>query len=200
MAETIVPVVHGGRRSSYWVSVALHTLAATAAATLVGLVLGFAGMLIGAHWGALAAAALASVALLYALREAAGLPIPIPDRHRQVPDWWRTFFSPPVAALLYGLGLGVGFFTFLTYGTFVVVAAAALLSGDPLLAAALCAPFGLARGLSVTVSRRAESGEAAAAVVDGLERRALTGRPRAVNALALAAIALAALASLPGLG
>jgi hypothetical protein len=199
MAETIVPVVHGGRRSSYWVTVALHTLAATAAAALLGLALGLAGMLMGAPWGALGAAALASTALLYVLREGFGVPIPIPDRHRQVPDWWRSFFSPPVAALLYGLGLGVGFLTFLTYGTFVVVAAAALLSGDPLLAIALCAPFGLARGLSVTVSRRAESGEAAAAVVDRLERRALGRMPRAVNALALAAIALAALASLAGM-
>jgi hypothetical protein len=192
MAETIVPVVHGGRRSSYWATVALHTLAATAAAATLGLVLGLAGMILGAPWGALGAAALALTAALYALREAFGLPVPIPDRRRQVPDWWRTFFSPPAAAFLYGLGLGVGFLTFLSYGTFVAVAVAALLSGDPLLAIALCAPFGLARGLSVTVTHRAENGEAAAAVVDRLERAALRRQARAVNVLALAAIALAA--------
>jgi hypothetical protein len=197
MAETIVPVVHGGRRSSYWATVALHTLAATAAAATLGLVLGLAGALLGAPWGALGAVVLALVAALYALREAFGLPVPIPDRHRQVPDWWRTFFSPPAAAFLYGLGLGVGFVTFLTYGTFVAVATAALVSGDPLLGIALCAPFGLARGLSVTVTRRAESAEAAAAVVDRLERLALRRLPRVVNVLALTAIALAAVATAP---
>jgi hypothetical protein len=195
MAETIVPVVHGGRRSSYWATVALHTLAATAAAAALGLVLGLAGMLAGAPWGALGAAALALTAALYALREAFGLPVPIPNSRRQVPDWWRTFFSPPAAAVLYGLGLGVGFMTFLGYGTFVAVAAAALVSGDPLLGMALCAPFGLARGLSVTVTRRAADGETAAAVVDRLERAALGRVPRTLNALALAAIALTAAAT-----
>jgi hypothetical protein len=195
MAETIVPVVHGGRRSSYWATVALHTLAATAASATLGLVLGLTGMLLGAPWGALGAALLALIAALYAFRDALGLPVPLPDRRRQVPDWWRSFFSPPAAAVLYGLGLGVGFLTFLTYGTFVAVAAAALVSGDPLLGIALCAPFGLARGLSVTVTRRAEDGEAAAAVVDRLERAALRRLPRVVNVLALASIALAAAAS-----
>jgi hypothetical protein len=192
MAETIVPVVHGGKRSSYWATVAVHTLAAGTAAAAVGLALGLTGMVLGAPWGAVGAAALALTAALYALREAVGLPVPIPDRRRQVPDWWRTFFSPPTAAILYGLGLGVGFLTFLTYGTFVAVAAAALVSGDPLLGIALCAPFGLARGLSVTVTRRAADGEAAAAVVDRLERAAVRPLPRAANAVALAAVALAA--------
>jgi hypothetical protein len=192
MAETIVPVVHGGRRSSYWVTVTLHTFAATAGAAALGLALGLAGMALGAPWGAIGAGALTLTGALYALREAFGLPVPIPDRHRQVPDWWRSFFSPPGTAFLYGLGLGVGFLTFLTYGTFVAVAAAALVSGDPLLGVVLCAPFGLARGLSVTVTRRARSGEDAAAVVDRLERAALGRLPRAVNAGALAAVSVAA--------
>ncbi len=35
----------------------------------------------------------------------------VPQLRRQVPDWWREFFSWPIAAVLYGAGLGVGFFT-----------------------------------------------------------------------------------------
>ena len=50
---------------------------------------------------------------------------PVPQLRRQVPDWWRTFFSPPVTAFLYGAGLGIGFLTFLATGALVVVTLAA---------------------------------------------------------------------------
>jgi hypothetical protein len=192
MAETIVPVVHGDRRDNYWATVALHTAAAAVAAGALGAALGAVGWALSAPWGAAGLVAVALAAALYAARAAFGLPIPIPDRHRQVPDWWRTFFSPPTAAVLYGLGLGVGFLTFLTFGTFVAVAVAALVCGDPLLGAAMCAPFGLARGLSVTVSRHARSAADAALVVDRLQGGARRTFARAANACVLAALALAA--------
>lgn len=193
MVETIAPVVHGGRRKSYWGSVALHSVAATAAAAAVGALLGAAGMGLRAPWGATSFVALASIAALYALRESFRLPIPVPDRHRQVPEWWRTFYSPPVAATLYGLGLGVGFLTYLSFGTYVAVAAAALLFGDPLLGAALCAPFGLARGLSVVAWSLGTSSPNDTLV--RIENLSNTKAPRVVNALALGAIAIAALVS-----
>jgi hypothetical protein len=194
MVETIVPVVHGGRRRRYWQAVALHALGAVVAAAALGALLGALGALLSAPWGTAGLIALAAVAALYALREAVGLPVPVPDRHRQVPDWWRTFFSPRVASLLYGVGLGVGFLTFLTFGTFVAVATAAVVSGDPLLGAALCAPFGIARALSVTIAARTESTEAAAALVDRLEEVAVTPVPRAANAAVLLAVAASAAA------
>ena len=46
-------------------------------------------------------------------RASSGLPVPVPQLRRQVPDWWRTFFPPHVAAFLYGIGLGPGFLTYL---------------------------------------------------------------------------------------
>jgi hypothetical protein len=193
MAETIVPVVHGERRASYRFTVFVHAGAATAAAGAFGAALAAAGSLLSAPWGAAGAIAVGGVASLYALRELAGLPIPIPDRRRQVPDWWRTFFSAPMAGLLYGLGLGVGFLTFLSFGTFVAVAAGALASGQPLLGAAICAPFGLARGLSVAITRNAQSAEDAIAAIHGVEELAATPLPRRANGLALAAVASAAL-------
>jgi hypothetical protein len=196
MAETIVPVVHGERSGRYWETIGLHTLAATAAAGLLGLVLGLCGEVLGAPWGTLGPALVAGAAILYAAREALGVGVPIPDRRRQVPDWWRTFFSPRVAASLYGLGLGVGFLTYLTYGTFVAVAVAAFASGEPLLGALFCAPFGLSRALAVTVSSGAHSAEAAAAVVHRLEAVAARPLPHAVNAAVLAAVAFTALLTL----
>jgi hypothetical protein len=196
MVETIVPVVHGGRRTRYWQSVGLHVLGAVSAAAAFGALLGALAALLSAPWGEAGLLALAAVAALYGLREGAGLPVPIPDRLRQVPDWWRTFFSPRTASLLYGLGLGVGFLTFLSFGTFVAVAAGAIVSGDPLLGAALCAPFGLARSLSVTLASRTTSAEAAAALVDHLGGLAVTRIPRTINAIVLAAVAAVALLAL----
>jgi hypothetical protein len=189
MAETIVPVVHGERRSGYRSSVLLHVVGATLSAALLGAGLAALGMLLGAPWGDAGLVFVAAVAVLYALRVLVALPVPIPALKRQVPDWWRAFFSPRAAALMYGLGLGVGFLTFLSAGTLVAVAAAALASGSPLLGAALCAPFGVARGLSVMVSRRAESPAQAAAVVDRLERVAATPLTRAANLTVLLLVA-----------
>ena len=192
MAETITPVVHGGRKFPYWVSVALHVLGATAASATFGASLGIVGGLLGAPWGIAGLWVLASIALLYALREGLKLPIPVFDRRRQVPEWWRTFYSPPIAALLYGLGLGVGFLTFLTFGTFVAVTAGALLSGDALTGAVVCAPFGLARALSILVTARVSSGEGAALIVERLDRTGNTAAPRLANAAVLLALLVVA--------
>jgi hypothetical protein len=188
MVEAIVPVVHGKARGRYAMSVALHVLGAGASAAALGVVLGAIGGLLGAPWGSAGLVAIAGVALLYSVRESAGLPVPIPDGHRQVPEWWRSFYSPPIAAFLYGIGLGPGFFTFLTFGTFVAVGVAAVVSGSPALGAGLCAPFGLARGLSVLVSAGAHSGDDAGRVIDRLESLAATAAPRAINAAALVGV------------
>ena len=117
-----------------------------------------------------------------------GVPIPLPNARRQVPEWWRTFFSPPVAATLYGAGLGVAFATFLSFGTFVAVAAGAVAGGDPVLGALLCAPFGLARAAAVGAIgiRTTEPGSA----VTELSSLGASSIPRAVNSLALVAVAV----------
>jgi hypothetical protein len=195
MVETITPVVHGRRRGPYWRSIALHALGAGVAAAAFGAALGGIGWLLRAPWGRAGLVAVGAVAVIYVLREALGLPLPLLDRKQQVPEWWRTFYSPPVAALLYGLGLGVGFATFLTYGTFVAVAAGAVASGSPATGALVCGPFGLARAAAVAVSSRAESSEAASDSVDRLEALAATPIPRSVNAFALVTVAAAALAA-----
>ena len=196
MVETITPVVHGGRRKRYWSSVVLHALGATVAAATFGLILGGAGALLRAPWGRLGAAIVAVVAIMYTVREAFGLDIPLPERHAQVPQWWRDFFSPSLSSFLYGAGLGIGFFTFLQFGTYVAVAAAAFVSGDALIGLLVCLPFGLTRGLSVVLTARATEPEHAREVVDLLDRWGSTRWPRRVNALALGCLAAGALLTL----
>lgn len=196
MVETIAPVVHGNNRSRYFSSVALHALGATLTAAAVGGLLGAAGLVLGAPWGIAGAIAIAIVALVYGLREAFRLPVPLPDRQAQVPEWWRTFYSPQVTAFLYGAGLGIGFLTYLSFGTYVAVSAAALASGSPLVGALLCAPFGLARGLSVVIAARAGPESDGSIVVGRLDELGASSVPRLVNAAALSPVVVTALASL----
>lgn len=190
MVETIAPVVYG-KRSSYIVAVAFHTIAATLTAAGTGALLGAIGLLLGGPWGTVGAIAVAGVAFVYLLRETLGLPIPLPQARRQVPEWWRTFFSPPVAASLYGAGLGVAFLTFLSYGTFAAVAAGAVASADPLVGALICGPFGLARGLAVAaVGWRSTDPNR---TVTGVATVGSTRGPRVLNALMLAIVGALAL-------
>lgn len=189
MVTTIDPVVHGGRNRRYVLAVALHVFGATAAAGVFGAALGGVGALLGGPWRVAGPAVVAAIAGLYALREGVGLPVPVPDRHRQVPEWWRTFYSPPVASLLYGLGLGIGFLTFLTFGTYVAVATGAVASASPATGALVCGAFGLARGLSILAAGWGGGTPA----LDRLERLGATRGPRLVNAAALAALAAVAI-------
>ncbi|MDP9225846.1 MAG: hypothetical protein M3P18_18800 [Actinomycetota bacterium] len=185
MVHTITPVVNGGKTARYWLSVSLYTLGATASAAALGAVLGGAGSVIRAPWGWLGAGVIALTAAAYAARELLHAPIPIPDRHRQVPEWWRTFFSPPAAAVLYGLSLGIGFLTFLQFGTFVVVAIGAVASGSPVTGALLSGGFGLARGLGVLAGM-------SPAMQELLENGSVRAGARLANGGVLAAIVLIA--------
>lgn len=195
MVETIAPVVYG-RRARYLLAVFVHAVAAALAGGSFGALLGLVGLLLQGPWGTAGLVLVASVALLYAARELAGLPVPIFDRRQQVPDWWRTFFSPEVAAALYGAGLGIGFLTFLSFGTYVAVCVAAVASGDPLVGAAFGATFGAARGLSALASSRANDEEAAGQVVVRLESIAVGRGPRLVNGLTCLVLAIVAIASM----
>ena len=185
MVETIAPVVHEGNRSRYYTTVLLFALGATGAAALVGLVAGTLGMVLGAPWGTGRWIAVAAAALVYALREAFDLPVPVPDRHKQVPQWWRSFYSPPVTAILYGFGLGIGYLTYLSYGTYFVVTIAAFVSGDPLIGAAISAPFGLGRALSVVLANRKTGTDDRQSGIDRIDDLASTRWPKMANATTL---------------
>ena len=193
MVETISPVVHGGR--GRWLgTLTLHALGATGTAVVFGASLGWIGGSLGAPWGRPGLLALAVVATLYALGTITGLGVPVPQLRRQVPDWWRTFFGRPFAAVLYGAGLGIGFLTYLSAGTLVVVSFAALASGSPGIGALVVAPFGLVRGLSAIVAWRSITQEQSRALVDRIASTPDVTR-RVTNGVVLLTIAVVALAA-----
>jgi hypothetical protein len=192
MVQTITPVVHGGRRSRWQAAVALHVIGAGVSAAAFGAVLGTGGSILGAPWDRGGAFLVGGIALVYAAGETVGFPVPIPDRRRQVPEWWRSSFSFNASAFLYGVGLGIGFLTFVRYGTLVAVSAVAIASGDPLIGAALMAPFGLARGISVAVAWSGTSAERVQRVVDRLESLAHGPVPKVANTSLLILMGLVA--------
>ncbi|MEX2275087.1 MAG: MauE/DoxX family redox-associated membrane protein [Actinomycetota bacterium] len=200
MVETITPVVHGGRRGRWAIDVVLHVAGATAAAGLFGLALGALGAVLGAPWGAAGLVLVAGVALAYGLAEASGVRMPIPQARKQVPDWWRTFFSFPVFSFLYGAGLGVGFLTYLSRGTLLAVSAACVASGRPLVGAALMVPFGLARSAVVLLALPLRTREQATALVDRLAEASRSVWWRIANAFALLAVAATAVVAATGAG
>ena len=192
MVETITPVVYGGR-ARWAVALALHVIGATATAGLFGATLGLIGGLVEAPWGRAGALALAVVALVYALGELPRVTATVPQLRRQVPDWWRELFSWPLAATLYGAGLGVGFFTYVSHGTLVAVAVAALATGDPLVGAFIVAPFGLVRGLSAARSATVRTQQESQRLIDRLAGTPERGRSIA-NGLVLVLVATSAVA------
>jgi hypothetical protein len=190
MAETISPAVHGGRSRKYWRAVAVHVLGSSLAGAVLGLMLGFLGAALGGPWQNSGPLVVALVAAAYFLRVTAGLSVPLLHRRRQVPDWWRTFYSPAVSSFMYGIGLGAGFGTFASFGTFTAVAVAAAATGSPLRGAVLWGLFGAARGLAVLAGAGAIDAEQGAAVVDGLQRAASGRLLQALNAAALLTLAV----------
>ena len=197
MVQTITPVVHGGSRARWGLTLALHVAGAALAAGGLGAVLGAAGQTLGAPWGREGAVALAVVAALYAARELFHLPMPVPELRRQVPEWWRASFPAEAAAFLYGLGLGIGFFTYLRHGTLVAVSLAAVVIGDPWIGMAMVAPFGIARAVAVATVWRATTEDRLGEVVAGLERIGERNVRRLANGAALVAVAAVALAASP---
>ena len=187
MVETIAPVVYG-RKRDYLIGVIVHALAATLSGAAFGALLGTIGMGLGAPWGEAGLWLVAAIGTVYIARELLGVPVPLFDRKKQVPDWWRTFFPRWIAAALYGAGLGIGFLTFLGFGTYVVVSVTALVAGSPSVGALLGGLFGLARGSTSLAAARTKDEEGAAQVVFRLGSLASSRGPRAINGFAIACL------------
>lgn len=131
---------------------------AIAAAVSGAVVFGVFGMLgeavLGTGSVGMAGLAVAGgVATLYGASYLLERPLPVPSTYRQVPKLWREAFSPRTAAILYGAGLGIGFFTRVPYLTFYAALAMSLLSRDPAAAASAGMIFGLARSAPLAAFR-----------------------------------------------
>ncbi|WP_217914163.1 hypothetical protein [Miltoncostaea marina] len=174
---------------------ALARLAFAAGALTGGAVtfggLALAGAALRGEDAALAAAA--GVAALAAVVEAAGVGV-VPRIRRQVPEHWRRTMPLAVAAALYGGLLGLGFTTFVMTWAVWALAAVCLLLGSPLAGLVVGMAFGAGRAAPVALMsarRDGLGGEVMARMIAGPR---LLRRARRIDALLLAALALAAAA------
>jgi len=156
MGMTINPAVSGGRRR--WLG---HS-----AAFLLGAF--FGGLL--TLTGALAVVALAdravplhglavlgAAAIAWAALHDLGVPLPLPYRKRQVPEWLREVLPQSVVAAIFGGMLGIGFLTLFTYSTQLAVFLALPFLGSVPTMLGVVATFALGKTLVLAGVARARS-------------------------------------------
>jgi hypothetical protein len=137
-----------------WFKSALsYTAAGTVSSVIMGAALGIIGKcVIGEAVRGPAFYITASIGLILAAKEWNVLRFNLPERKCQTEKFWVHEFGFVGASLLWGLHIGLGFFTRITYSGFWLLAAIALVSGDPLFGAGLMSAYWLGRVSSVWVA------------------------------------------------
>lgn len=178
----ITPPCWGAQRythSTYIRSVSLFAAGSIVSAGIVGGICGGIGVLLMSRapmlrpvlWGLIMV-----VAALYGVAELRGEPAPVPTRHWLVPRNWGRFGKARYA-LAFGLLLGAGFFTLVTFVGYYLILGTCVAIADPIYGVALMAIFGAIRAAPVAlapliywVRGRRYSFELAAEVNDWLMR------------------------------
>jgi hypothetical protein len=157
MIETIGPAGHtGGRRTAIAACIAFMPGALAGGLFTFGS-LSLAGETLHGAGGTGAYAAAAVIALVAAALEIRGTRI-VPQIRRQLPESWRRVMPMPVAAMLYGVLLGIGFTTFvLSFGVW-ALAGVSLAIGDPALGLLIGLGFGLGRAIPIVCLAPAAGG------------------------------------------
>ena len=191
MVDTLAPHGYARRLRTSIAACLTFALGALAggAVTFGGLAL--AGAALGAG-GPVALGVAAVVAVAAAAAEARGLRI-APQIRRQVPEAWRRVLPVPLAAAGYGVLLGLGFTTFvLSFAVWALAGASIALGRSRARARHGPGVRRRARAAGRRASRRSPGRSAAAAITAAMcERPSILLGLRRVDAVALAAVALA---------
>src|SRR5947208_4901052 len=146
MVAQIGPLVQVGRRKT---ALAIHVLGGIAGGVVIGVLLGFCGLLLRAVLGdALDTVFLIVVpaALAYAAVVDLGiLPLPQITSERQTPSSWPCSLGHYPGIFAWGFDLGLGVTTRIPYQSLLVLPLAALLSGNLAAAVAIMTAYGAAR-------------------------------------------------------
>ena len=148
--DTIGPTGHtGGRRTTVAACISFLPGAVAGGLLTFGSLAAVGDLLHGAG-GRAAYLVAAGITFLAAVLEARGTRI-VPQIRRQLPEHWRRVMPMPIAAVLYGVLLGIGFTTFvLSFGVW-ALAGVSLAVGDPALGLVLGTCFGIGRALPILV-------------------------------------------------
>ena len=188
MLSTLGPTGHTGGRRTTAAACAAFVPGALAGGVVTFGVVALVGSVLGGGPTALGAGAL--MALVAALLEARGTCI-VPQIRRQVPEHWRRVLPLPLAAVGYGVLLGLGFTTFVLTFAVPALAGISLAVGEPAVGVAVGLAFGAGRSLPVVVLAPLAARPAGIRAGELMaERPGILRGFRAADALAMAACAL----------
>jgi len=190
MVGQMGPLVQVGRKKT---ALAFHVFGGLAGGAAIGIVLGFAGLLVRAALGGTLDTVFVVVvpaALLYAAAVDLGVLRVRPITwERQTPGSWPCSMGHYPGIFGWGFDLGLGITTRIPYQSLLVLPLAAFLAGDLATAVAITAVYGASRGLAVVAAVSAAPGDDYAAACDAIQSRVLPLK-RLVGATALVIAAL----------
>lgn len=132
---------------------AAYTLAGAVTSVLVGSSIALAGATaLPDHVGLPGVFLAMALSLVVLARELDLVAVPLPQIRRQTEGMWAKAFGFRVAAILWGLDLGLIFTTWLNFAGAWVLALVAFLGGKPALGAELFAAYWSGRALSVWIA------------------------------------------------
>lgn len=190
MIGKITPLVEEAGRRVWTNAVAFHMLGLGLSSACLGLVLGFAGGILGMPaLGVAAPVAWSLVAFVCGLRDVGLVPFPVLEFQRQTPGAWKCVFGAEWAAFLWGLDLGQGWTVRIPFATYFALVIWVILAGHPVVGAATLGAYALGKGLPVAAARwpalRATNG--------GLVRACLVRRPAAARLVGATTVTVAVL-------
>jgi len=137
-----------GNYKLWFRSVFAYTVAGAISSTIVGLALGAVGRVIGlSSTGGIGLYLVALLSLILAAREWGWIKFRLPERKLQTEKVWAHQFGFVIASAMWGLHIGLGFATRVTYGGFWVLVAGILALGDPRFGAILMLSYWIGRAL-----------------------------------------------------
>jgi hypothetical protein len=150
MVGTITPLVRGRHPVKWLGAVGAYTAGSLFTSAALGALLGMlSAATIGARapvWTFVTVAAVLGALEIFAGGSGRGFP------HRQTKKDWRVRFGITRASLLWGADLGLGVTTRVTFRSYWLLVAAALLLADPVAAALLLGTYGFGRALHVATA------------------------------------------------
>jgi len=189
MLSTITPFGERSKGHRFGATAAWFILGATAGGLALGAVAaGASGLVEAAAPPATAVGMLALIAtLVVAVSDSGRAGVRLPVHHRQVNERWLDAYRPWVYGAGFGFQIGCGLATYITTAAVYLVVVLAASTADPVAALAVCAAFGLVRGLAVLLTHRIRT----PTELPGFHRRFAVLRPWADRAV-LAAVGVSA--------
>src|SRR3954447_14642887 len=156
MLTSITPLGERGRGTSWRRTVTAYVVASIIGGAAMGAALGAVGRLLhvqDTRW------TLAVAGLLALVAAALDIARRLPTMRRQVDETWMTRYRDWVYGAGFGLQLGLGAMTIVTSASLYLTWVVELLTGDPVLGAAVGAIFGLSRAVPLLGTARIDNAE-----------------------------------------